>query len=162
MIVQTFLFFTNHVASIMHRFWPSYYPLDYEQLNVSNEWIQRFKGEIPRAMKSTTDYVDSLVKFIDSRNDVQLWVVSALGQKQFNQQKHIKLLQINNLQLYVQRIGKIESIRPLPQMYPCYSFQASEYVIAQFRHFADSSEGIDVRSYTDSTIAFSINKKIRI
>ena len=39
-------FFTNHVASSMHRYWAATYPGDYENFNIEKEWVETYKNEI--------------------------------------------------------------------------------------------------------------------
>src|SRR5207245_8363529 len=39
-------FFTNHVASSMHRYWPATFTGDYSATTWSEEWAKRFAGEV--------------------------------------------------------------------------------------------------------------------
>ena len=43
--------FFNHVASCMHRYWPTIFPDDYEKGKFSKNWITRWSGEIPHSIK---------------------------------------------------------------------------------------------------------------
>ena len=51
------VFFTNHVASTMHRFWEATYPNDYKKQISSDSWIKTYKNEIPYAMKVSISYI---------------------------------------------------------------------------------------------------------
>ena len=75
------VFFTNHVASSMHRFWEALYPEDYPQQIADDEWLNKYKHEIPNAMRSTNHYINILTNLVDKRDDTQLWIVSGLGQE---------------------------------------------------------------------------------
>ena len=44
-------FFTNHVASSMHRYWPTVFPEDYEEGKFDKLWRDRWAQEIPFTLK---------------------------------------------------------------------------------------------------------------
>ena len=73
-------FFTNHVASNMHRFWEAKYPSHYPKKISSQKWIKRYQNEIDNAMISTSYFINSLTKFVDENKDYQLWILSSMGQ----------------------------------------------------------------------------------
>lgn len=73
-------FFTNHVASAMHRYWEASFPSDYGELSQSQEWRQVFRSEITKAMNLTEYMITSLMKFADQSPSRELWVCSSMGQ----------------------------------------------------------------------------------
>lgn len=58
--------FTNHVASSMHRYWYALYPEDFDQEHYSEQWVRRYRNEIPNA-------VELLDRFL---GDLHLWCVA--------------------------------------------------------------------------------------
>lgn len=73
-------FFTNHVASAMHRYWAARYPGDYEVLQLGNEWQHRFAGEIDFAMSWADRFFGRLVAFADRNPDYVVLLASSMGQ----------------------------------------------------------------------------------
>ena len=73
-------FFTNHVASAMHRYWAAGHPGDYDQLNLGDEWMARYRNEVPWAMQRADDMLGRLVAFVDANPEYELWVASSMGQ----------------------------------------------------------------------------------
>lgn len=72
-------FFTNHVASSMHRYWPTIFPKDYESGRFDESWLRRWKYEIPYALTVADRQLNKLLNFCD-RNDFELIVLSSMGQ----------------------------------------------------------------------------------
>ncbi len=73
-------FFTNHVASSMHRFWAASFPDDYEEMNYPPEWIRTYRAEIDWTMRVTDKMFGRLVDFVDRHSEYQLWVATSMGQ----------------------------------------------------------------------------------
>lgn len=73
-------FFTNHVASSMHRFWAASFPDEYPEMGYSNEWIQTYRSEIDWTMKITDRMFERLVRFADINPEYQVWIVTSMGQ----------------------------------------------------------------------------------
>ena len=72
-------FFTNHVASCMHRYWPTIFPDDYEKGKFSKNWITRWSGEIPHSIKVANYQLTKLINFCKLNNS-ELIVCSSMGQ----------------------------------------------------------------------------------
>ena len=53
-------FFTNHVASAMHRYWAAHRPGDYERLGLDQEWIETFRDEVLWATGRAADMIERL------------------------------------------------------------------------------------------------------
>lgn len=73
-------FFTNHVASSMHRYWPSIFPEDYEAGKFDAQWMSDWKGEIPAAVHEANGQLAQLIRFVDANPGFRLLVLSSMGQ----------------------------------------------------------------------------------
>ncbi|WP_209349132.1 alkaline phosphatase family protein [Pontixanthobacter sp. CEM42] len=82
-------YFTNHVASSMHRYWPALFPQDYEQGRFAPEWSQQWGGEIPFAIKEADSQIRRLMDFCDKHSEYQLVVTSSMGQAAVDDRKPV-------------------------------------------------------------------------
>lgn len=75
-------FFTNHVASAMHRYWAATFPADYppERFGFDDAWIARWSGELDEALGHADRMVDRLVAHAE-RTGALLVVTSSMGQQ---------------------------------------------------------------------------------
>jgi len=73
-------FFTNHVASSMHRYWAAAFPEDYDHVDFSHDWIDTYRYEIDFTMKKFDALFGRLMRFVDNNPEYQLWVASSMGQ----------------------------------------------------------------------------------
>jgi hypothetical protein len=73
-------FFTNHVASAMHRYWAAHRPGDYERLELGEDWIRTFAAEVMWATDRASDMVGRLARHVESTPGAQLWIASSMGQ----------------------------------------------------------------------------------
>ena len=117
-------FFTNHVASSMHRYWPATFPNDYSNFSMPKEWRDRFKNEIWYALGEADYQLSKLLHFVSRNNDFILLIASSMGQAAVEESYRIYN------QLYLKKPGKLMSkIGINPQqwekhlsMEPCYVF----------------------------------------
>ena len=72
-------FFTNHLASSMHRYWPTIFPKDYEEGRFDKNWLIRWSGEIPHAVKVANFQLQKLIKYCNTTGS-ELVVCSSMGQ----------------------------------------------------------------------------------
>ena len=73
-------FFTNHVASSMHRYWAAAFPEDYDDLKLGREWIETYNKEIIFTMKKADQMIGRLLKFVEMNPEYSLWILSSMGQ----------------------------------------------------------------------------------
>lgn len=75
-------FFTNHVASAMHRYWAATFPGDYrpEEFGFDDAWIATWEGELAEAMGHADRMVHRLVRYCDTTGTT-LVVASSMGQQ---------------------------------------------------------------------------------
>ncbi|MEM1284485.1 MAG: hypothetical protein AAGH43_03795 [Pseudomonadota bacterium] len=72
-------FFTNHVASSLHRYWPTVFPKDYDEGKFDETWLSRWSGEIPHAVRVADVQLHRLMNFAN-KNQYRLLVLSSMGQ----------------------------------------------------------------------------------
>jgi len=73
-------FFTNHVASSMHRFWAARYPDDYESFDYGVEWVATYRDEIAWTMSKCDDMLQRLAQFVRRHEGYRLWITTSMGQ----------------------------------------------------------------------------------
>lgn len=73
-------FFTNHVASAMHRYWAALFPQDYQNFGYNSEWVSKYNKEIDFAMSKFEQFFTQLVRFVDNHPEYTLWIASSMGQ----------------------------------------------------------------------------------
>jgi len=154
-------FFTNHVASSMHRFWEATFPFDYEKQIASSNWISLYKNEIPLAMKTAKEYIKVLKKYIDKKNDTQLWIMSSMGQERVEGYKPQTFFwDIIEMKKYVSSCLKRKvDLEVLPQMIPIYSFSSDKDTVDDFEIFLKKTKNLKLRGKTEQSISFSINNQ---
>ena len=152
-------FFTNHVASNMHRFWEAKFPEDYPKEINLKRWKKRYKNEIDIAMQVSSYFINELVKYVDKNTDSELWILSSMGQaavKDYSPQS--MFWKINNLSVFINSIcGENFQIEELTQMIPCYSIKADPDSIDQINNKLKnikSNSNFIIRSKTKTTLAF--------
>jgi hypothetical protein len=73
-------FFTNHVASSMHRYWPATFTGDYSATKWNDDWVRRFAGEVDYVMGEADQMLDELLAFAERNPDYVVVVASSMGQ----------------------------------------------------------------------------------
>jgi len=92
-------FFTNHVASAMHRYWAAGHPSDYDEIGLDDDWMDRYRDEVPWAMARADRMIGRLADFADENPEYELWIASSMGQGP-------TLAQALETQLYLQDPGR--------------------------------------------------------
>jgi hypothetical protein len=77
-------FFTNHVASAMHRYWAAAFPEDYERSEFNDAWVARYSREIEFAMLWADRFFADLARFVETHPGYALWVATSMGQAAWN------------------------------------------------------------------------------
>jgi len=72
-------FYTNHLASSMHRYWPTIFPQDYEDGKFDSGWLKQWAGEIPHAVKVANFQLQKIIDYCHQKNS-ELIVCSSMGQ----------------------------------------------------------------------------------
>ena len=77
---QAAFFFTNHVASAMHRYWPATFTADYLVTQWEDAWVRRFSGEVDYAMGEADHMLADLMAFADRNPEYLILVSGSMGQ----------------------------------------------------------------------------------
>jgi hypothetical protein len=127
-------FFTNHVASSMHRFWAAAFPGDYQRFDFTPDWVNIYRAEIEFTMFKFDSFLAQLVAFVDADPDYVLWVTSSMGQAATDAKVVEKILMINDFPRFMQALGlSADDYARRPAMEPDYSVLVKEPRIADFR-----------------------------
>lgn len=74
------VFFSNHVASAMHRYWAATFPEDWTTHPYGDEWIAKHEGELPFAMQAA-DRIIGQLHALAAASGRDLIVISSMGQR---------------------------------------------------------------------------------
>jgi hypothetical protein len=77
-------FFTNHVASAMHRYWAAAFPSDYATMEYKPEWITTYRDEIRFAMGKADEFLARVLSFADDNPEYTVWITTSMGQAATN------------------------------------------------------------------------------
>lgn len=98
-------FFTNHVASAMHRYWAAAFPDDYDHFEIDAEWVRTYGSEIRFAMTRADAMVSRLARFVDQNDDYVLWIATSMGQEAHEAKTLETQLYIDDLSRFMARVG---------------------------------------------------------
>ena len=128
-------FFTNHVASAMHRYWAACFPDDYESLGFSDEWLDRYKNEIDWAMNKFDGFLAELVSFVEEHPEYTLWIATSMGQAANHGDPLKTQLYLTKVDKFMEFLGiPADGWSRLPAMEPDVGIQVNEEWV---KHFAD-------------------------
>jgi hypothetical protein len=112
-------FFSNHVASAMHRYWAATYPTDYDDLDLDDDWTTAHAEEIPWAMDQAETMLARLVAFADAHPEYQVWTASSMGQRATMAQALETAVYLVDLATFMRRLGMPDGCwEPRPAMLP--------------------------------------------
>ncbi len=74
------VYFCNHVASALHRYWAASFPQDWPTPPYDPEWRAQFADEIPFAMR-TLDLLIEQFSHLGERTGRELIIISSMGQQ---------------------------------------------------------------------------------
>lgn len=98
-------FFSNHVASSMHRFWAARFPEDFDVMGYDEEWIRTYQFEIDWTMRKADEMFARLMKFADANPEYQIWLSTSMGQAATVAEPLETQLYITDLPKFMQAIG---------------------------------------------------------
>jgi len=73
-------FFSNHVASSMHRYWAATFPDDYDSFGFTTDWVSTYRNEIDFTLSKFDQFLGRLTRFVDSNPEYELWITTSMGQ----------------------------------------------------------------------------------
>jgi hypothetical protein len=98
-------FFTNHVASSLHRYWAATFPDEYDDFELGEDWVSQFKSEIEFTMTWADRFFGDLVDFVDAHPEYVLLVTSSMGQAAVKAERVETMLYIQDLDRFMQAAG---------------------------------------------------------
>lgn len=112
-------FFTNHVASSMHRYWAATYPQDYTTFNIEKEWVETYKNEIYFTMDMFSKFLEEIMEFVDKNPEYQLIVASSMGQASTSAEQIDSQVYVNKADDFLAAMGLAASdYTSVPSMFP--------------------------------------------
>jgi hypothetical protein len=73
-------FFTNHVASSLHRYWPALFPQDYSKRHWDDSWQNTWEDEIPFTLRQADAQLSDLINFVRADGRYALLIATSMGQ----------------------------------------------------------------------------------
>ncbi|MFT5890065.1 MAG: hypothetical protein ACI9Y7_000153 [Dokdonia sp.] len=127
-------FFTNHVASSMHRYWAALFPDEYENLDYDSEWIKTYSNEILFTMDHTDRMLKRLSKFIDKNQDYKLVITSSMGQEAIECEPTETQIIISDTIKFMNMLGVHDAneYQVMPAMVPQFNFVIKENHMKRF------------------------------
>ncbi|MBO9542857.1 hypothetical protein J7643_19890 [bacterium] len=138
-------FFSNHCASSMHRYWAATYPHDYaaqahaeasqgkrmtvetSRNEMSRDWIDAYKGEIPHTMRAADKMLGDLMAFVARHPEYRLLLITTMGQRAAVAKPVYNQLVLAEPGRFFSRLGlEPGEWRQLPGMEPCYNVAFSD------------------------------------
>lgn len=98
-------FFTNHVASSMHRYWAARFPGDYPAFGLGADWVATYRDEIDFAMCKLDRCFARLAAFVERRPEYALWVATSMGQAATSAQPLETELQLDDMARFTAALG---------------------------------------------------------
>jgi hypothetical protein len=115
-------FFTNHLASTMHRYWAATFPEDFEVMEFSAEWQRQYAGEIAFAGKALAQFLGRIMNFA-ARENYAILALSSMGQVARRAEVLETELFLENYSLFFAFSGlSTEDYEARPAMHPQYNF----------------------------------------
>ncbi len=129
-------FFTNHVASSLHRYWAATFPTDYEQFGFDSEWVRTFSREIQFTMEKFDDMFARLVRFVDAHPEYNLWITTSMGQAATTALPIETALFVTDAQRFMAMLGiEPSGWRRSPAMVPQFNLTIAGETIERRRTF---------------------------
>jgi len=121
-------FFTNHVASAMHRYWPATFTEDYQATQWEDSWVRRFSGELDYAMGEADQMLGELMDLADRHPNYLILVSGSMGQAAVdhpNRQVSTEVL-IRDMKKFVEQLGVTGGWQRRRTMEPTYTLAFDE------------------------------------
>lgn len=98
-------FFTNHVASTLHRFWAAHYPGDYQDFECGFDWVQTYRHEVRWVMDRADAMLGRLLSFTERNPDYEVWVTTSMGQEATEARRANSQVYLRELATFLGRLG---------------------------------------------------------
>jgi hypothetical protein len=130
-------FFTNHVASLMHRYWMYTFPEDFSSQPPRDNFFEFHKQTILKGM----DIVDKQLEQISAFSEdfgYELIISSSMGQEAIDRGEYIPELQLTTIKFLTQMFECKEPVKLNPAMQPDVAFEFRSK--SSFDHFKNESQ----------------------
>lgn len=135
-------YFTNHVASSMHRFWAAAFPEEYKELPYDQDWLQTYQKEILFTMDATDKMISRLVKFLEKNTDYKLVITSSMGQDAVEPKAVHTSLFIKDADKFMSQLGiSKDAYRVKPAMFPQFNIE----LLSSSDKFEDSLKELKIQ-----------------
>ena len=132
-------FFTNHVASAMHRYWAATFPDDYAENRYDEQWRAAFRGEIDWAMSAFDRMLGRLLVFVERNPHYSLWIASSMGQAAVESNQIKRQVLLTDVERFMSALGfRSEAWERRPAMEPRVIVKVPEERAAEFERLARS------------------------
>jgi hypothetical protein len=98
-------FFTNHVASAMHRYWAATFPQDYQEFGLEDAWVETYKAEIDYAMRQSDRLCQRLMDFVARHPEYVLVTTTSMGQAADRAEHVTSCVGITDMPKFMGRLG---------------------------------------------------------
>ena len=121
-------FFTNHLASSLHRYWPARWPADFVNLDLGEAWRRRYRGEIDAALRLADRQLAALLTEAERRPGTVVLVVSSMGQAPLDEgEPRERQLHLAQPELLLRALGLSDAEwEPRRAMAPRFVFRVAE------------------------------------
>lgn len=136
-------FFTNHVASAMHRYWAASFPEDWVEDNgFDDAWRSRFSGEILFALDKLDAMIARLLALVSAAPGWRLMIASSMGQAAVDVQPVETIVNVADGEALLSKLGVWRSQwTQRPAMVPQFNITV---VAAARRRFVERMEGVRI------------------
>ena len=154
-------FFTNHVASSMHRYWAAAFPDEYVDLKYDINWISTYDSEILFAMSKADKMLERLARFVDRNPEYKLLITSSMGQNAIECEPVETQLYVVDNAKFMSMLGitDADDYAFLPSMLPQFNYSINENKAGHFEYLLKNlrinGEPVCYRKHTAG--AFSID-----
>jgi hypothetical protein len=98
-------FFTNHVASAMHRYWAATFPQDYQEFGLEDAWVETYQAEIDYAMRQSDRLCQRLMDFVARHPEYVLVTTTSMGQAADRAEHVTSCVGITDMPKFMGRLG---------------------------------------------------------
>lgn len=127
-------YFSNHIASTLHRYWAAAFPNDYKVNNMDTAWLEKYKDEVDFVLWSLDHFLDDLVAFVQKHPEYQIWFASSMGQKATQAEMLRSEVACKDMELFIGQLGLTADDWELrPAMHPQYNLTVKASKIEVFK-----------------------------
>jgi hypothetical protein len=91
----------------MHRYWAAGHPQDYAQLKLDDEWMDKYREEVPWAMAQADAMIGRLAAFAEANPGYEIWIASSMGQGPTFAQPLETQLYLEDLATFMRVVGGV-------------------------------------------------------